>query len=87
MTAPLLPIHAIGYTDSDRASLDVPHVAEPQADRHWHTTIMRWRWHMTCEDGTQLTAIQFADDLLVSDAHHQDIQHLAAVLRTTALAH
>jgi hypothetical protein len=86
MTVPLLSIDGIGYTDADRASLDVPHTAGHQADSHCHTTIERWRWHMTCNDGTQLTAIQFADDLLVSDAHHTDIQHLAAVLRMTALA-
>jgi hypothetical protein len=50
------------------------------------STSRRWTWHMTCDDGTQLTAIQFADDLLVSDAHHQDIELLAAALRTTAIA-
>jgi hypothetical protein len=87
MTAPRLSSEAIRSTDADRARLDVPHTAGPQADSHCHTTIERWRWHMTCDDGTQLTAIQFADDLLVSDAHHPEIQHLVAVLRIAALAH
>jgi hypothetical protein len=87
MTVPPLSIDAIGSNDAYRARLNVPHTAGPQADSHCHTTIERWRWHMTCDDGTQLTAIQFADDLLVSDAHHPEIQYLATILRMAALAH
>jgi hypothetical protein len=87
MTGTLLPSDAMGYNDANRASLDASHTARHQADCHCHTTIERWRWDMTCDDGTQLTAIQLADDLIVSDAHHQDIQHLAAALSTTAIAH
>jgi hypothetical protein len=45
-------------------SLDVPHVAEHQAD-------------MSGEDGEQPIAILFADDLLVTDAY---VRHLAAIL-------
>jgi hypothetical protein len=74
-------------TEQHRSSLPATHIVAPQADRHRHTTIMQWRWHMTCEDGEQLTAMQFADDLLVSHAHRPDTLHLSAVLRTTAIAH
>jgi hypothetical protein len=55
--------------ETQASSLDVPHVAEHQAD-------------MSCEDGKQLIAIQFADDLLVSEAQRQDVRHLAAILTT-----
>jgi hypothetical protein len=74
-------------TEQHRSSLPATHIVAPQANRHRHTTIMQWRWHMTCEDGEQLTAMQFADDLLVSHAHRPDTLHLAAVLHTTAIAH
>jgi hypothetical protein len=86
MIAPRLSSEAIRSTDVDRDRLEVSQAAGPQADSHCHATIERWRWHMTCDDGTQLTAIQFADDLLVSDAHHPEIQHLIAVLRIAATA-
>ena len=75
-------LHTPPPFETQASSLDVPHVAEPQADRPWHITVTRWRWDMTCEDGKQLTAIQFADDLLVSDAQRQDVRHLAAILTT-----
>jgi hypothetical protein len=84
MTAPRLSCEAIRSTDVDRDRLDVSHTAGSQADSHCHATTERWRWHMTCDDGTQLTAIQFADDLLVSDIHHPEIQGLIAVLRIAA---
>ena len=66
--------------ETQASSLDVPHAAEHH--RPWHITVTRWKWDMSCEDGKHVTAIQFADDLLVNDAQHQDVRHLAAILTT-----
>jgi hypothetical protein len=44
-------------------------------------TTEQWRWYKTCDDGTQLTAVQYADDLVVSHIHHPEIQGLLAELR------
>jgi hypothetical protein len=47
----------------DHSLVTSVHQQEPSTSR-------RWTWHMTCDDGTQLTAIQFADDLL--DEHRAE---------------
>jgi hypothetical protein len=87
MTAPRLSCEAIRSTNVVRDRLDVSHTPgspHMQACSHGHTTTERWRWHMTCDDGTQLTAIQYTDDLLVSHIHHPEIQGLMAELRIAA---
>jgi hypothetical protein len=75
-------LHVPPPFETQASSLDASHAAGLQLDRPWHITVTRWKWDMSCEDGRHVTAIQFADDLLVGDAQYQDVRHLAAILTT-----
>jgi hypothetical protein len=60
-------LHAPPPFETQASSLDVPHVAAHQPGS---------------PSNINITAIQFVDDLLVNDAQHQYVRHLAAILTT-----
>jgi hypothetical protein len=60
-------LHAPPTFETQASSLDVPHVAAHQPGSPRNTNV---------------TALQFVDDLLVNDAQYQYVRHLAAVLTT-----